>query len=922
MPTWPLLCLINLLLTAAGLLGQPVAPMLNFAPELYGAARQNWSIQAGDLRVYTGNADGLVTYDGEHWHLYRLPGNHQVRAIKVLGDTVFGGGYGEFGYWLPDARGGLQYHSLSQDLDFPLAKEEEIWHIERFSGGVLFQSFSTVYLLQGGQISIFQSPFPSGIMFCYRVHGKLMVQVLSEGLAELDPQSGFRLIPETEALINTTVTGIVPWEGDWLISTNRHGLFRFDGNRLRPAFTELQPLWERDQINKMIATDQGLVLGTILNGLYVLDQSGAVVSHLHRRTGLQDNTVLAMHMDDRGRLWLGLDQGISMVDLSATVREYQDLSGEIGVIYAAKVFQDYLYLGSNHGLFQVPWPWESFSTSPTLVPGTQGQVWTLEEIQGALYCGHNDGTFRIGPNASELVTDITGGWSWLPWAEGSQQTLWLQGSYTGLLRYQWQGGQLSISRIAGLGMPLRDLVRDRQGYIWAAHPYRGLYRIQLDAAATEVTAIETSATRWQLPDLNRLRIFALQGEVLVRSDSGWFQWQQAEQAFRPIHDYRGIPLSLDTEQLGAWGHRLFSLAGEEITVMADADTWTWYCGPMPDDVAVQPLGAQTLLLGQPQGFSLIRPGQEFSPTLADLQVTRLQASGPGGSLSLPLPRRGSTVQLDQRAQELQVAFSSGLQGQPLHYRYRVSGLQPAWSAWSESATIRLPVPGGGTYQIEIERLEDGHRFILPFQKAHPWYVQDWAILMFVLAIVAMMYLGLQRYQNWLEKRWRRQQVEAARARHAREMSLRNQQLEENLEKQNQELAGVTMNLVRKNEILLELRAELQALQKVKPSEAHPQLRRITLTLNSQLSSEKDWEAFEYHFTRVHQGFFQGLKADYPNLTPGDLRLAAYLRMNLSSKEIAPLLHISVRSVENKRYRFRQKLGLSGEQQLIDILLKY
>ena len=195
-----------------------------------------------------------------------------------------------------------------------------------------------------------------------------------------------------------------------------------------------------------------------------------------------------------------------------------------------------------------------------------------------------------------------------------------------------------------------------------------------------------------------------------------------------------------------------------------------------------------------------------------------------------------------------------------------------------------------------------------------------------LAVIATLLLsvwwGLARYQRWLERRWRRQQIEQERARHAREVEDQNEQLQQDLEAQNQELAGLTLNLVRKNEILLDMKQELKGLQHAKESEQQQRIRQLYLHLNSNLSSEQDWEAFEYHFSQVHRGFFQRLKADYPDMTPGDLRLAAYLRMNLSSKEIAPLLHISLRSVENKRYRLRVKLGLAPQDQIIDVLLKY
>ena len=67
-------------------------------------------------------------------------------------------------------------------------------------------------------------------------------------------------------------------------------------------------------------------------------------------------------------------------------------------------------------------------------------------------------------------------------------------------------------------------------------------------------------------------------------------------------------------------------------------------------------------------------------------------------------------------------------------------------------------------------------------------------------------------------------------------------------------------------------------------------------------------------------FFKKIKSLHPALTSNDLRLCAYLRLNLTSKEIAPLLNISVRSVEIKRYRLRKKMDLTHEQGLVEYIL--
>jgi DNA-binding CsgD family transcriptional regulator len=93
-------------------------------------------------------------------------------------------------------------------------------------------------------------------------------------------------------------------------------------------------------------------------------------------------------------------------------------------------------------------------------------------------------------------------------------------------------------------------------------------------------------------------------------------------------------------------------------------------------------------------------------------------------------------------------------------------------------------------------------------------------------------------------------------------------------------------------------------------------------LGEENKMDKDWEQFAQHFDHVHSDFLKNIKLSYPNLSPHELKLCAYLRMNLSSKEIAQLESISVRGVEIGRYRLRKKLKISTEINLFDFLLGF
>jgi 8-oxo-dGTP pyrophosphatase MutT (NUDIX family)/DNA-binding CsgD family transcriptional regulator len=123
------------------------------------------------------------------------------------------------------------------------------------------------------------------------------------------------------------------------------------------------------------------------------------------------------------------------------------------------------------------------------------------------------------------------------------------------------------------------------------------------------------------------------------------------------------------------------------------------------------------------------------------------------------------------------------------------------------------------------------------------------------------------------------------------------------------------------ELFLRLKKELQQLQKnTKIGDDTTELKQLLKTLSEEQKLDEEWNNFFRHFNSVHGDFLNILKKKFPNLSPHYLRLCAYLRINLSSKEIAPLMGISLRGVEINRYRLRKQLDIPTDVNLIEYLL--
>ena len=126
-----------------------------------------------------------------------------------------------------------------------------------------------------------------------------------------------------------------------------------------------------------------------------------------------------------------------------------------------------------------------------------------------------------------------------------------------------------------------------------------------------------------------------------------------------------------------------------------------------------------------------------------------------------------------------------------------------------------------------------------------------------------------------------------------------------------------MSLVKKNKFLSALKSQLKEV----PSK-DKNIKSVIKEIDRNINSEDDWKFFEDAFNNADKDFLRRIKSKHENLTHNDLRLCAYLRLNLSSKEIAPLLNISVKSVEMKRYRLRKKFDLPHQDNLIEYILNF
>jgi DNA-binding CsgD family transcriptional regulator/heme exporter protein D len=335
--------------------------------------------------------------------------------------------------------------------------------------------------------------------------------------------------------------------------------------------------------------------------------------------------------------------------------------------------------------------------------------------------------------------------------------------------------------------------------------------------------------------------------------------------------------------------------------------------------------------------------------LTKVKITNVQASGVkdtllfGGYRAERQESNSATNEgipaIRHKQNSFHFEYSSPCYGyqQNVQYSVMLQGVDAQWSPWLRNPRkdyINLPA-GTFTFRVKAktnlgqESNIDSYSFII----LPPWYNTWWAYLIYVLVLAGLTYAIHTQHRKLLLKQQEKHEEEQRQLQYLYKLelensqkeiiALRNQKLKAELEGKNSELASVAMHVVHKGEILSKIKDELVRLKKTSEAEGtNDNVSKLIKSLNEEARLDQEWDQFAAHFDSIHGDFIKVLKTAYPNLTHNDVKLCTYLHMNLSSKEIAQLLNISVRGVEISRYRLRKKLQIPTETNLYYFFLEF
>ncbi|MDD4109836.1 MAG: hypothetical protein PHH93_14060, partial [Prolixibacteraceae bacterium] len=450
----------------------------NFTPLQYQNKGKIWDIKtAPNGIVYMAADKGLLEYDGKTWTSYTGSKGY-TRSVQVVYDSlIYTGSDLDFGVWRKNKFQGFDYSSLypfNQDLQ---EVNEEFWDVHQLNENILFVSSQNIYLYKNQQLVKIAAP--SKFTGNFRLNDSVYFADEKQGLFVFDEFSLRKMFeyPENTKL---EIIGIFENANGLIIVTRDSGLYQFVSGRVSRLENVLS---ENLKIAKVFSFEQigktHVAFGTVLKGLYIADSDGKILHHVNKHKGLPSNTVLSLHYSYAGKLWLGMDYGVSSLDLENNFTYFFDYRGDFGTGYTALLKDDEFYLGTNQGLYHSKW--EGLNNNleffrAQIIPETEGQVWTLENIDNKVFMGHDKGLFVVNENRVEKLGGQEGVWAILPY-----KNYLLTGNYNGISIFQETKNKWTFLKKMKLILgSCNQLILEKENILWVNIPNFGVIRAILD----------------------------------------------------------------------------------------------------------------------------------------------------------------------------------------------------------------------------------------------------------------------------------------------------------------------------------------------------------------------------------------------------------------------------------------------------------
>ncbi|NME70888.1 triple tyrosine motif-containing protein [Flammeovirga aprica] len=922
-------------------------PIITKIPSsIYNAGSQNWSISQGSKGyMYFANNFGLLEFDGKNWNTHKLnQANSNLLCVKAIDKRVYVGGQKEFGYFEADSLNKLHYKSLSEDLPQDI-EFDEVWNIY---GGkndeIYFISHDFIFYYDHTRVTAIQTK--EATRYSFFIDDYIYSSSAEFGIEKFVPLSQQRIkLTNASLLKGKNIRKVLEYSSSKrLIFTLEGEIYKEINNVISPIAQELWPVLKNAMINTaLVLPEKRIAIGTQNAGIYIITETGEKLDHIVTDKGLTDIIVYDLFIDKQDNLWVAHRNGLSYIELESPFRMLNKYAGIEGGGYTAYKDNGKIYLGTSNGLYESRLTEEGVCYHS--IQGGRGQSYFVDKINDDVFYGQHLGLYAIKNGKSTLINDQIGAWNLIQ----IEDNRYLQGAYNGLFVLTKEAGGWKKEKLKDFHESSRLMSLDKKtNTLWISHGFKGAYKLKIDFETNKVTELKHYGQSEGFYSDVLINLFKINGELVFCGERGVFIYDEENDKFK-LHSLFTKLLGTD-ERVSAmssdFAGNIYYIKNGKVGMIKnilsnspiiEENIFGRINHLVSDDLEqIIPIDKDHVLITAKEGFIDFNPRYQRSfIEKVPLSIISFNSSDGLESQNEYNPRKkGEVIEIPYDRNTINVEFvASYYDGMHFNeYETYLQGFDKQPNEWTKSNHVKYTNLKEGNYTLMVKGKniygEESAMTAIQFTVLPPWNRSVYAYIVYVLLIGCLIFVlflaSRWSFLNKVKGLLGEKQMQL----HNKDIEiqvLKEKQLQQDLEHKNKELALSTVHLTQRNELLSNLKEDLhKILERINKGNfskvrTYDSLEIIIKKIGKDLNDEKEWSRFEEHFNLLHSDFFKVLKQQHPNLNTQELKICAYIRMNMSSKEMATALNISLRGVETSRYRLRKKLNLDRHENLTDFI---
>ncbi len=774
---------------------QGVPFITNYKPNKYEAAGQNWDIVQDNRGVmyFGNNDDGVLEYDGVYWRHLSVNNKSIIRSLAVDSNgVVYVGAINTFGQLIINNSGKLEYKQYIDPLDSIEIDFGDVWKTYSTDSSVFFCTED--YLFDYNNSNLKRYKLPEGVVFSFNSKNGIILPNFNKGLMKINNGEAVT-VNGGEFFKEKGVYTINSIGSKQLIGTYPQGLFFFN-SKLGKAQKAYQGMFvnsfvKDNQLYSSCNYKSQLLLGTIFNGVLLIDSNGVALNHYNKSVGLQDETIINLYSSNNQNIWLALNDGISKIEQNSAITKFNEKQSIKGAVLDICSFNDKLFIATSHGVFYKD-NLKKEMPNFTKIEGIKAQTWSLLTYnykgEEQLLVGSINGLFSIKKSLKVEYIDkqvtVSGKLSGTNYIQKlyrnkSDTNEVIVAVYNGAFSIKYDGVKWSrIKEYLTDSYSIKHIKNDDDGCLWFCSQMNGC----INVSSNDNIKQEHFSKNNGLPSNSGISINIIDRKVIAGTQNGLYELDTDKNIFKKYLKLPDINSAVHFFNYDSEGNIWLSLNKgkkrwvdrylKQIDGTYIKDNYSLKRLPNEQIEAIFHDKNGITWLGSASGLYCFDSKKEVDytkpfNTLIREVLTKNDSILFYGSYYKTLPNGNVIPSIDQPAElvpELLYYFNDltfeyaapyFIEEQKTEYSYQLFGYSNEWSSWTNETKAAFTNLNKGEYIFKakakniygIESSVAQYRFVI----LAPWYQTIVAYILYVLMAVFLIIVIVKIYTRRLER---------------------------------------------------------------------------------------------------------------------------------------------------------------------------